>query len=98
MDINDFNNLTDTGKIDYVLECLYKAHGLFKIIYESGCGFEQQVLDELEYLGDEFSRIGFMVECHDYTGVYEDLEKNLSKLTAIVSVIDNYLYTSHQIN
>ena len=46
MDKNDFNNLSDIGKLDYVLDCLYKAHGLFKIIYESGCGFEQQVLDE----------------------------------------------------
>lgn len=98
MNINDFNNLSDIGKLDYVLDCLYKAHGLFKIIYESGCGFEQQVLDELEYLGDEFSRIGFMAESHDYTGVYEDLNKNLTRLSSIVEVIDEYLYKHRKIN
>ena len=94
MDINDFNNLSDIGKLDYVLDCLYKAHGLFKIIYESGCGFEQQVIDELEHLGDEFSRIGFMAE----SGVYEDLNKNLTRLSSIVAVIDEYLYKHRKIN
>ncbi len=98
MNENDFYNLDDLDKMDYVLACLYKAHSLFKAIYDSGCGFEQPVLDELEYLGDEFSRIGFMVEEQDYTGVFQDLNKSLSRLSSIVAVVEDYIYKNRQIN
>lgn len=98
MNGNEFYNLNDIEKMDYVIACLYKAHSLFKAIYDSGCGFDQSVLDELEYLGDEFSRIGFMVESQDYTDVYEDLNKNLSRLSSIVSVIEDYIYQNRKVN
>ncbi len=98
MNENDFNNLNDVEKMDYVLTCLYKAHSLFKTIYDSGCGFEQSVINELEHLGDEFSRIGFMVEIQDYTDVYADLNKNLSRLSTIVSVVEEYIYKNRIIN
>lgn len=98
MNGNEFYNLNDTEKMDYVIACLYKAHSLFKAIYDSGCGFDQSVLDELGYLGDEFSRIGFMVEVQDYTDVYEDLNKNLSRLSSIVSVIEDYIYKNRKVN
>ncbi len=98
MNENDFYNLNDVDKMDYVLACLYKAHSLFKTIYDSGCGFEQVVLDELEYLGDEFSRIGFMVELQDYTNVYTDLNNSLSRLSSIVAVVEDYIYKNRKIN
>lgn len=98
MNENEFYNLNDMDKMDYVIACLYKAHSLFRAIYDSGCGFDQTVLDELEYLGDEFSRIGFMVEVQDYTDVYEDLNKNLSRLSSIVAVIEEYIYKNRKIN
>ncbi len=98
MNEREFDSLDDIEKMDYVLACLYKAHSLFKVIYDSGCGFEQSVIDELEYLGDEFSRIGFMVEIQDYTDVYTDLNKNLSRLSSIVAVIEEYIYKNRTVN
>lgn len=98
MDINEFNSLSSVDKLDYILSRLHYAYDLFKIIYESGCGFEQSVLDELEYLGSEFSRIGLKAEEHDFSDVYNELNENITKLTNIVSVVEEYLYKNNIIN
>ena len=98
MNEREFDSLDDIEKMDYVLACLYKAHSLFKVIYDSGCCFLLCVLDELEYLVYEFSRIVFIVEIQDYTDVYTDLNKNLSRLSSIVAVIEEYIYKNRTVN
>lgn len=98
MNDDQFDALSDTDKLDYVLECLYKAHGFFKAIYDSGCGFQQETLDELEHLGDEFSRIGLMAEERNFSGIYSDLNKNLAKLSSIVSAVSDYVYKNRVLN
>ena len=98
MNLYDFESMNRLGKLDYIIECLYKAHSLFKIIHDSDCGLEQPLIDELEYLGSEFSRIGIMAEEGYFNGLYEEINKNLSKLSGIVTLVESYIYRHRTLN
>lgn len=88
MDVSEFYNSSDLDKLDYVLNRLNYAYSLFKIIYDSGHDFPEQIIEELGFLGDEFSRIGVFTEDKNYNNIYEDLNKSILRLENIVSTVD----------
>ena len=89
MDIERFRHLGDLAKFNYVALKLERARTLMSEIY-NGCLYlmSDDMIKELEALGDDFVRFGVAAEDGSSEDIFHDLNislKRLEELAALVS-------------
>lgn len=89
MDIERFRYLSDLAKFNYVALKLEQARTLMSEIY-NGCLYlmSDDMIKELEALGDDFVRFGVAAEDGSSEDIFHDLNislKRLEELAALVS-------------
>ncbi len=87
IDSKTFYMLDNSNKMSYILYRLQDAKFMFKIINDSFIALNSDEIAELVKIGDSLVSIGVLAEDMEFSGLYELLEKPLSRLEELSSKV-----------
>lgn len=91
MDLAEFSALDDIQKLDYVIDALKEARGIFSYIYYSDmAGINNMFLLELDSIGDALFEYSSMAELGQFEEIFSDLNVNLRRLRELSSKIRGF--------